>query len=298
MGWSGGVYTKGNSATGGWTGDAASGIGIEAGRHDTQDNDFATGINTCLTKDGQNTPTANLPMGGFKHTGVANGSARTDYAAVGQVQDGDFVWLGTTGGTATAQTVTASPSIGAYKAGQKFRMKIGAGLASTGGTATAHTLNINSLGAKNIVDNEDGTNPTAGAWVAGALIELVYDGTNLVIVNNPGGWQTYAPTLTPSAGTASGVTLTTALYRKHGKSMTCNLYVAWTQNTAAAAYVDIELPTTAQSPWQSFSATGQIGAGYAFIPATTTVVRVYNYNSSTFGIGSNSCLVGGVYRSV
>jgi hypothetical protein len=96
MGWSSGVYSKGNSATGGWTGDAASGIGIEAGRHDTQDNDFATGINTCLTKDGQNTPTANLPMGGFKHTGVANGSANTDYMAYGQIRNGTPLYMDTT----------------------------------------------------------------------------------------------------------------------------------------------------------------------------------------------------------
>lgn len=88
MAWAGGTYTKGNSATGGWSGDAASSIGIEAGRHDTQDNDFATGINNCLTKDGQNTPTANLPMGGYKHTGVADASASNQYMAFGQISNG------------------------------------------------------------------------------------------------------------------------------------------------------------------------------------------------------------------
>lgn len=54
MPWAAGTYTKGNAGTGGWTGDASLGIGIEAGRHDTQDNDFATGINQCLNKDGSN----------------------------------------------------------------------------------------------------------------------------------------------------------------------------------------------------------------------------------------------------
>ena len=32
MSWSGGTYTKGNNGTGGWAGDAALGIGIEASR--------------------------------------------------------------------------------------------------------------------------------------------------------------------------------------------------------------------------------------------------------------------------
>jgi hypothetical protein len=64
MGWSGGSYTKGNAGTGGWAGDASSGIGIEAGRHDTQDNDFATGINQCINKDGSNSMTGPFNAGG------------------------------------------------------------------------------------------------------------------------------------------------------------------------------------------------------------------------------------------
>jgi hypothetical protein len=95
MAWVSGTYTKGNASTGGWTGDAASLIGIEAGRHDTQDNDFQDGINNCLTKDGQNTPTANLPMGGFKHTGVGNASANDQYTAWGQLRNGTPVYLDT-----------------------------------------------------------------------------------------------------------------------------------------------------------------------------------------------------------
>jgi len=62
MAWSGGTYTKGNSATGGWAGDFALGVTIEAGRHDTQDNDFATGINQCVNKDGSNAMTGALNM--------------------------------------------------------------------------------------------------------------------------------------------------------------------------------------------------------------------------------------------
>lgn len=43
------------------------------------------GFNLCVTRDGQGVPTANLPMGGFKLTGLANGSASTDSAAYGQI---------------------------------------------------------------------------------------------------------------------------------------------------------------------------------------------------------------------
>ena len=56
---------------------------------DTDTGDITTnGLGNCLTRDGQGQPTANLPMAGFRHPGVANGVARTDYAALGQAQDG------------------------------------------------------------------------------------------------------------------------------------------------------------------------------------------------------------------
>ena len=85
MAWSGGTYTKWNGV-GGWVTDSLS-YGIVPDRHDTQDTDFQNGINNCLTKDGQNTPTANLPMGGFKHTGAGAATANGQYLTYDQVND-------------------------------------------------------------------------------------------------------------------------------------------------------------------------------------------------------------------
>lgn len=44
--------------------------------------DLATGLSTCITKDGQTTVTANIPMSGFKFTGLAIGTSNTDSARV------------------------------------------------------------------------------------------------------------------------------------------------------------------------------------------------------------------------
>lgn len=60
MAWSGGTFTRANPT---WASDAAGGLGIEAGRHDAQDNDFTTGINQCINKDGSNAMTGNLNLG-------------------------------------------------------------------------------------------------------------------------------------------------------------------------------------------------------------------------------------------
>lgn len=87
MGWSAGTYTRTNGTYTGavvWTSDSGAGIDILANRHDTHDQDLASGINACLHKGGQNSPTANINWGGFKITGLANGSAATDAATYGQ----------------------------------------------------------------------------------------------------------------------------------------------------------------------------------------------------------------------
>lgn len=45
-----------------WQNDAAASIKIRADRMDTEDDGFATGLSTCVTKDGQTTTTARIPF--------------------------------------------------------------------------------------------------------------------------------------------------------------------------------------------------------------------------------------------
>lgn len=84
-GWNGaGVFTRVYS----WVADAAAGIDISASRIDSDTNNITSnGLGNCLTRDGQGTATANLPMNGFRHTGVGNGVNPTDYVALGQMQN-------------------------------------------------------------------------------------------------------------------------------------------------------------------------------------------------------------------
>lgn len=57
MPWAGGVYTRGYPS---WTNDANANLPISATKFDTEDNDFAAGLNNCLTVDGLNKPIATL----------------------------------------------------------------------------------------------------------------------------------------------------------------------------------------------------------------------------------------------
>lgn len=81
MPWSGPTFTRTNGTYSGasvWASDLAANIKIVASRHDTHDQDIATGINACLNKNGQNSPTANINWGGFKITNLATGTVATD----------------------------------------------------------------------------------------------------------------------------------------------------------------------------------------------------------------------------
>jgi parallel beta-helix repeat protein len=121
---------------------AVSGQVISSSHYNNTNSDLATALTESIARDGQTTVTANLPMNTKRHTGVGDGVGRTDYASLGQVQDGAGQWAGTAGGTANAITLTLSPAETAYAAGQKFNFKA---LATNTSSAT---ITVNALTAK------------------------------------------------------------------------------------------------------------------------------------------------------
>lgn len=142
---------------------------IEAAVFNAFTSDVATGLSTAITKDGQTTPTANLPMATYRHTGVGAASATTDYARYDQVQNSASQVLSSVSGADTI-TANATPTPAAYAAGQTFRF------VSTGANTGAVTLNVSSLGAKAITKNGT-TALVAGDIPSGAMVEVAYDGT-------------------------------------------------------------------------------------------------------------------------
>jgi microcystin-dependent protein len=156
--------------------DAAS-VDIISPDHDTHDQDMADGINTALCKDGGNTATANIPMGGFTFTNIAAATARTMPARMSDVQDGKAIYYPTVGGTADVITITgASTAITAYAAGQTFQF-----IAAATNTSTA-TINVDSVGAKSITGAAAAT-LQAGQIASGAIVTITYDGTQFQLTN-------------------------------------------------------------------------------------------------------------------
>lgn len=147
---------------------------IEASVFNAFTSDVATGLSTCILKDGTQTVTANIPFGGFKLTGIGAATARTDAASIATIQDGTGVYVATVGGTADVITLTPSPAIAAYAAGQTFRW------IASGANTTNVTVAISGLSAKAVTKN--GTAAlVAGDIPSGSMVEATYDGTRFII---------------------------------------------------------------------------------------------------------------------
>ena len=167
MGYNGsGGYTRVHN----WVNDKNGAIKITASRMDAEFDDFASAMELCLLKDGQQNPTANLPMNAKKHTGVAAASARTDYADVASYQDGKFVWAGLASG-ASAIALTMNPTITAYTTGMRI------GFVAVGDNASAVTINVDGVSAAAGVKGKNDA-LVATDIVSGGAYWITYKGTD------------------------------------------------------------------------------------------------------------------------
>ena len=84
----------------------------------------------------------------------------------------------TTAGSANAQTFSSGVSYtGTVPTGLVVKLKVGAALTNT----AAMTLNMDAIGAVAVKDMA-GRDPTGGAFIAGRYVDLVYNGTNWILL--------------------------------------------------------------------------------------------------------------------
>jgi len=149
-------------------------------------NDIANnGLSYCLTKDGQTVPTANLPMGGYKLTGMGNASASGNALNYGQAS-----WslaAGTLTGALTATSATLSSTLAVTGATTLSNYLTTAGIVSATRTTVASVAGTVDLTA-NAANTDDiaisGTNTiTAFTVAAGRVIRVTATGA-FTLTNN------------------------------------------------------------------------------------------------------------------
>lgn len=168
--------------------------------------------------------TAGLGTLGTASTKDAGTATLADVPQVSDIQNQTAVYAADTG-AANAYVITLTPAPSAYAAGQRFAFK------ATNANTTTSTLNVNALGVKTLKKNGGVDNLETGNIVAGQIVEVEYDGTNLQVVSPIVGttpiftkaYESTAQTIT------SGGTLTLA----HGMGISAKIAQVWLKCVSA-----------------------------------------------------------------
>jgi hypothetical protein len=234
--------------------------------------DLATGLSTAITKDGQTTVTANIPMSTYKFTGLGVGSAATDSANLSQVQSTVTKLLNSVSGADTI-TATASPTLAAYATGQMFYF------VAAGDNTTSVTLNIDSLGAKAVT--RDGSVALAAADIkSGEVVVVVYDGTRFQVVSQLN-----------SAGDArfANVSIASSLYVGGVSTFVGNAGFSANVSIASALSVGgVAAITGATTIGGNLTLSGGTANGVVYLDGSkvATSGSAVTYNGTTFALGA------------
>jgi hypothetical protein len=158
---------------------AVAGEIIYASRFNSVINDILTGLGSCVVRDGQAAASANLPMGGFKHTGAGDASGAGQYLVYGQALagagsdlDADFY----------TPTVSSYSNIDSYTMREAFWIRVGNVVMVTGRATVnmtspaAQTYIVISLpvATNHVTPSVYGLNGVASIDAAGSVINSGY----------------------------------------------------------------------------------------------------------------------------
>lgn len=159
----------------------------------------------------------------------------------------------TTAGTAPSYTLTPSPALAGYAAGQRFRVKLHAA------PAGSDTLNVSGLGAKTLKQYDSTGTKIAAVLASGMLCDVEYDGTDMVVLD-----PLPAATNTNIQGSfknlkivASGLSNTSAMVTADqvvtydGSTFKLASAVNVTVNSTASGVNGLDTGTVAASTWYS-----------------------------------------------
>ncbi len=257
----------------------------------------------AITKDGQTTPTANIPLGGFKLTGLGAATTNGDalrfeniasiQTSVGSSLQAQTYTAFTTGGSSTAYTLTPTPAITAYAAGQSFWVIFHTA------SGAAPTLAISGIATPPNLVRETATgtlaNIAASEIPAGSYQVVGVSATQYKVIGLPIKSLADGSTAVTQASSDNSTKVATTAWAKVGLSVSMGnsgyikfptwmggFTFQWGQaSTAASTLVVVTYPTAFGATAYLTLATQRTGASTANITSTDTG------NSTQFTIYSN-----------
>lgn len=251
-----------------WVNDKNNAIKILASRMDTEMDGFATGLSTCITKDGQQTLTGNIPFSGFKATGLGNATNTADAVNAGQIQANSLIYYADTG-AADAYVITPAPVIAVLGIGMSWDVKI-----ANANLTTTPTLNVNGIGVKTVVQ-KDGTAFPIGGLAVGAIVNFKYDGTHMQANS-----AVAAAAITDATIVTTDVTTNNASSTKHGwQPKTPADATKFLNGAATPAYANVKDSDLALTDITTNNATA---SAHGFLPKLANTGTKYLRDDGTY----------------
>lgn len=192
-----------------------------------------------------------------------------------------YVGVGFVGGTANAITLTPSPAISAYTAGQRFSFL------ATAPNTSAVTINTSGLGTRALV-YADATALSGSEILGGSIYDIEDNGTNYTLMNSSQGSAiiTWTPVLSFGGGT-TGITYT----RQQGKAWKFGrmIYVAFhiilsSKGSSTGGVLVSGLPFTVNAGWAG-NMPGPVYAGSVSFPSGY-LIFYYLLGTTTIGMAN------------
>ncbi len=239
MAWNGsGVFSRTNGTNTGattWADDAAAAVKITTARHDTHDEDLATGLNACLTQNNESKPTADFTPNVTATYDIGSTSLKwvdghfsgalntATLAASGNTTIGGTLVVTSTSGV-TLVGVTGAAIFGGDGTGQHVAIDSNE-VASKSDATTAGDLTLQRYGGGLYVGN---TTPVTTFDIKATTMALT---GNLTVSGSVGTEGTWTPAFSFGGGT-TGITysLQAGTYTKIGREITAYFNIGLTSN--------------------------------------------------------------------
>ena len=145
------------------------GTTISSSTTNTTNSDIATALTNCITRDGQSTPSANLPMNSKKLTGLAAGTAAGDSVRYAQIQYINSVASAGTSGQVLTSAGTGAPTWTTPTSPAGTYLALAGGTMTGNLTLDAYTEKVATLATSGTIALNPATGTTLSCAAAGTV---------------------------------------------------------------------------------------------------------------------------------
>lgn len=149
---------------------------ISSSQMDEEFDGIATALSNCLTKDGQNAPTADFPLNGNKIVNAGGATKIDEYITARQFREKSFCYFVATG-TANALVISPNPTITALPAGTTLLFKA---IANNTGVSTLKVGGFDAISIRLAT----GVELSGGEILQGGIYAITHDGTFWLLQNS------------------------------------------------------------------------------------------------------------------